>query len=135
MYHPKYWEKWVEVKSPFKVKTDITVAPDGTITAVASAVNVYDPVGILPDIIKEYTATATAKCHPDDEYNRSYGVRLASNRARRKFYDFMANRINERLEQLDTYLAIIHNKTVAMKEETDVLLLEQMDIKELPQEG
>lgn len=128
------YPKWLEVKSPFKVQTKITVDEDGTITATASAVSIHDPLGILKDI-KTYTVTATAKCHPTDEYDRKYGVRLASNRARRKFYNYAANRINERLEQLDTYLSIIHNKTVALNDEKEALLIEQMDIKEVPQEG
>lgn len=127
------YPKWLEVMAPFKVKTEIQIDDDGNVTATASAVSIYDPIGVLPTDMTTYSTTAHARCHPNDEYNRSYGVRLASNRARRKFYIYMANRINERLGQLDDYLRIIHNKALALNAEHDVLLLEQMDIKELPE--
>lgn len=127
------YPKWLEVKAPFRVRTEIDVAQDGTVTATAYATSIHDPVGLLKDI-KTYNITATAKCHPDDEYDRAYGIRLASNRAQRKFYNYAANRINERLEQLDTYLSIVHNKMIVLDEEREKLLLEQMTFKEPPQE-
>lgn len=126
--------KWFEIKSPLKVKSEITVSKDGTVTATASAVKIHDPLGILPKDINEHVNVASAKCHPDDEYNRDYGVRLASNRARTRLYNYVATCINKKLDELDAYLLIIHNKIKKLEKEHDALLIEQMDIKEVPSE-
>lgn len=127
--------KWFYIKSPFKVTSKITVADDGVITAIARPTKIHDPLGILPLDFESHSNSASAKCHPDDTYDRGYGVRLAGNRARYRLYEYAANQINKKLEQLDTYLSIIHNKMVGLNAERDALLLEQMDIKELPTGG
>lgn len=124
-------EKWFEIKTPFKVTSDLQIDDEGNVTATARAVKIHDPLGILPKDLAEHQNQATAKCHPDDEYNRAYGIRLASNRARSRFYNRVANQINAKLEQLDTYLCLIHDKILKLNEEYDGLLLEQMDIAEI----
>lgn len=124
-------ERWFENKTPFKVTSRIQVDDSGDVFAIAEAVKIHDPLGILPADIATHRNTAMAKCHPDDEYNRDYGVRLAGNRARSRFYNYVATQINAKLEQLDAYLCIVHNKILKLNEEHDALLLEQMDIKEI----
>jgi len=121
---------WFDLKSPFKVVTEIDTMENGDVIAQARVVDIYDPIGILPTDIAERNNYAAAKCHPDDEYNKGYGMRLASNRARMKLYSYIANRINERLIELDRYLVIIHNKVLKLREEHDRLLLEQMNFVE-----
>jgi len=123
-------ERWFEIKTPFKVTSEIQVDAAGDVFAIAKAVGIHDPLGLLPSDIAEHRNTAMAKCHPDDEYNRSYGVRLAGNRARIRFYNYVANHVNAKLTQLDQYLCILHNKILKLDEEHEQLLLEQMDIKE-----